>query len=416
MDILQHRGRALNSKPLQKIGPILLWLSRDPRLHDNWAFLAAEELSNKFAVDLIVVTVRTNILHAQSAHYRFRQEGLKHLRRECQRLNINYLEIESKNPGKAVAELAAQKKSSAVVVDFSPLQGGRKWREYVAKEINAPLFEVDAHNIVPTWIASPKQEYSAATFRPKINSLLPKYFTTFPHQKSKPYPAGEQMMRSFLREQLQGYSTDRNDPNLDNQSNLSPWLHYGLISTHQVAEMVKNSNAAKADIDTFLEELIVRRELADNYCFYQPHYNSPKGYPRWAQESHREQKKIARPYILSYEQLESAQSPDLLWNAAQQQMLQTGKMHGYMRMYWAKQLLLWTPNVATAHAYALKLNDTYELDGRDPSGYTGIAWSLGGVHDRPWFRKPIWGLVRPMTANGLAKKFDTAAYIELWQV
>jgi deoxyribodipyrimidine photo-lyase len=166
--------------------------------------------------------------------------------------------------------------------------------------------------------------------------------------------------------------------------------------------------------EAFLEELIVRKELADNYCFYNSNYDSFLGFPDWAKktlDAHRHDK---REFIYSLETLTEAKTHDDAWNAAQMQMVKTGYMHGYMRMYWAKKILEWTSSPEEALQFANTLNDQFELDGRDPNGYTGTAWAIGGVHDRPWGERPIFGMIRYMNAAGLKRKFDIGSYIRHW--
>jgi deoxyribodipyrimidine photo-lyase len=163
-----------------------------------------------------------------------------------------------------------------------------------------------------------------------------------------------------------------------------------------------------------LEELIVRRELADNFCFYKQGYKTVDAFPNWAAESLNAHRADQREFIYSLEELEQARTHEELWNACQLKLVKHGKMHGYMRMYWAKKILEWTASPAQALEYAIYLNDRYSLDGRDPNGYVGILWSIGGVHDRPWFERPIYGTVRYMNANGAKRKFDTATYSETW--
>ena len=200
--------------------------------------------------------------------------------------------------------------------------------------------------------------------------------------------------RIFLQTKLALYAEKRNDPNQKGQSDLSPYLHFGHLSAQRIAlEVRKNSK----DLDSkraFLEELIVRRELSDNYCFYNPHYDRFEGFPAWAQKTLNEHRRDTRDYLYNQEQFENGLTHDPLWNAAQMEMVRKGKMHGYLRMYWAKKILEWTPSPEEAQRIAIYLNDKYELDGRDPNGYTGIAWSIGGVHDRAWGERPVFGKIR----------------------
>jgi deoxyribodipyrimidine photo-lyase len=340
----------------------------------------------------------------------------------------------------------AKHQVGGVVTDFSPLRLPRAWREQIAKNIKIPLYEVDAHNIVPCWIASPKQEYGAYTLRPKITKLLPHFLEAFPLLPSFPEKNGvghapvdweevvkslkvdravlevtsfvpgeraaHECLKTFIHTALQAYDEARNDPNCSGQSGLSPYLHFGQISAQRVALEI-NKLPSSVSTQAFLEELIVRRELADNFCYYNPKYDTVEGFPEWAKKNLEAHKADPREYMYTETQFEQAHTHDELWNAAQRQLVTTGKMHGYMRMYWAKKILEWTPDAATAMRYAIYLNDRYELDGRDPNGYAGIAWSIGGVHDRAWFTRPVFGTIRYMNARGAAGKFDVAEYIRV---
>jgi deoxyribodipyrimidine photo-lyase len=220
-------------------------------------------------------------------------------------------------------------------------------------------------------------------------------------------------LRSFIRKRLASYHTDRNFPEFEGTSCLSAYLHFGHISPLTIALAVQRAEAPAETHDAYLEELIVRRELAINYVARNPLYDRLRGSPNWALKTLAEHLQDVRPHLYSEAQLEAAATADELWNAAQIEMMTTGKMHGYMRMYWAKKILEWTETPEEAFDIALRLNDKYELDGRDPNGYTGIAWAIGGKHDRPWGpRRPVFGLIRYMSAAGMARKFDVKAYIQ----
>lgn len=229
------------------------------------------------------------------------------------------------------------------------------------------------------------------------------------------YKAGRKVLEQFIRDKLSGYDRNRDDPNKNGISELSPYLHFGHISAREVALAVERSDAPKEDKEAYLEQLIVRKELSDNFCYYNPHYDSFDGFPSWAQRSLREHQKDPREYVYTYQQFDAAQTHDPLWNAAQNQLVKRGKLHGFLRMYWAKKILEWTPSAEVAMEYAVRLNDRYNLDGRDPNGYVGCAWSIGGVHDRPWFERPVFGMVRYMSYSGAARKFDVAAFIDHWR-
>jgi len=166
-----------------------------------------------------------------------------------------------------------------------------------------------------------------------------------------------------------------------------------------------------AAADRYLEQLIGWRELAVLFVRYEPNYDNWECAAPWARKTLLEHAGDPRPYRYSFDVLERGETGDELWNAAQREMVSTGWMHNYMRMYWAKKILEWAPNPATAFDWAVELNDRYELDGRDPNGYAGIAWAIVGKLDRPWFNRPIFGLVRPMTGASTSRKFDAKAYI-----
>jgi deoxyribodipyrimidine photo-lyase len=192
---------------------------------------------------------------------------------------------------------------------------------------------------------------------------------------------------------------------------MSPFLHYGHISSQEIAlEIIDQTN--RKIYESYLEELIIRKELSDNYCYFNENYDNYNGFPAWAQKSLNEHRNDERDYIYSRHEFETAKTHDKLWNAAQLQMVNTGKMHGFMRMYWAKKILEWSESPEKAQEIAIYLNDKYELDGRDPSGYTGIAWSIGGVHDRAWFTRKVFGKIRYMNDKGCERKFDVEEYIK----
>ena len=215
----------------------------------------------------------------------------------------------------------------------------------------------------------------------------------------------------FIDNRLDTYDTMRNDPALNHLSHLSPYLHFGHISPLKIAMAIKNSKAPAEAKEKFLEELIVRRELSFNFCEYNHRYDSHGSLPDWAVQTLDNGAKDKRPYIYETADLEYARTHDHCWNAAQLQMIVSGKMHNYMRMYWGKKIIEWTPDFRTAYKTALYLNNKYNLDGRDPNSFAGVAWCFG-KHDRPWTRRPIFGSIRYMNEAGLKRKFDMEAYIE----
>ncbi len=427
-------------------GPVVYWMSRDQRVNDNWALLHAVRLADRLQRPLAVVfALAPRFLDATRRHYEFMLAGLQEVEKDLHRLHIPFfLLLDSAN--RAIPEFADRHDIAALVTDFAPLRINRQWQRAVADTIRAPFYRVDAHNIVPCTVASDKQEYAAYTIRKKIHRLLPEFLTEFPPMRKpsvaysgdhtpvdwtaarrslrvdesvKPIDwlragssAALEHLNRFLAERLPAYDEKRNDPNAAAQSDLSPYLHFGQISGQRVALAAQHYDRDITSQEAFLEQVIVRRELSDNFCWFNDQYDSFDGFPDWGKKTLDEHRSDPREYLYSLEQFEQAETHDPLWNAAQTEMVVTGKMHGYMRMLWAKKILEWSPSPEEAIRIATTLNDRYSLDGRDPNGYVGIAWSIGGVHDRPWFERDIFGKVRFMSSSGAARKFDVPGYIE----
>jgi len=220
------------------------------------------------------------------------------------------------------------------------------------------------------------------------------------------------LLRDFVEHKLRGYGTQRNHPEADHTSRLSPYLHFGHISPITVALAVEKSNAPKADKEAFLNQIVVWRELSVNLVRFNQDYDNFECAEPWAHRTLAKHGRDLRPVLYTEKELENAETHDKLWNASQMEMVNTGWMHNYMRMYWAKKILEWSRSPAEAHRIAVNLNDKYELDGRDPNGYAGIAWAIVGKFDRPWFERPIFGQIRYMSGASTGKKFDSRKYIE----
>jgi deoxyribodipyrimidine photo-lyase len=439
-----ERARKLNDLQYSG-GAVVYWMSRDQRAFDNWALTYARELAVRFQTSLAVVfCLAPGFLGATSRQYDFMIKGLKSVESDLDKLKIPFF-VRSGNPTAEIMEFTTEAGVGALVTDFSPLKIKRKWTDAVVKKLRIPFFEVDAHNIVPCWSASPKQEYAAYTIRPRLSRQIDIFLDRFPSLKRqagrfplekastnwdkiektidvnrsvKPidwcqagYGTGMRRLREFLRVGLVRYADKRNDPLEKAQSDLSPYLHFGQISAQRVALEVLKSKVPEASKRAFMEELVVRRELSDNLCYYNSNYDSFDGFPEWARKTLNDHRKDKREYVYPLTQLERGRTHDDLWNAAQSEMVLAGKMHGYLRMYWAKKILEWSRSPEEALHSAIYLNDRYQLDGRDPNGYAGIAWSIGGVHDRPWPERKIFGKIRYMSYEGCRRKFDVDSYI-----
>lgn len=447
---LNERCYKLNDG-IEKAGPVIYWMSRDQRVQDNWALIySLIKAQKKQSYVIVVFCLLDEFLGANERHFGFMVKGLIELAQKLENLNIPF-ELVNGNPIYEIPKMIDKYNASILVTDFDPLKIKRYWKEHISKNIAIPFYEVDAHNIVPVLKASDKEEFAAYTIRPKINKLLDKFLLEFPQievQKEisfqvinkiparviekytkyfnsySDFKAGEnQAINQFyqwLNNKFIYYDEFRNDPVQRCQSDLSPYLHFGMISAQRIVIEVhkfihsnsKNENLVNS-AKAFLEELIIRRELSDNFCYYNKNYDNFDGFQPWAKDTLNKHRSDRREYIYTLDEFESANTHDDLWNAAQIEMMQRGKMHGYMRMYWAKKILEWTNSPEEAIEIAIYLNDKYELDGRDPNGYTGIAWSIGGVHDRPWPERPVFGKIRYMNFNGCKRKFDVNKYIQI---
>ncbi|XP_047099249.1 deoxyribodipyrimidine photo-lyase isoform X1 [Schistocerca piceifrons] len=430
---------------------VVYWMSRDQRVQDNWALLYAQKLALKTSLSLhVCFCLVPKFLDTTYRHYSFLLKGLQEVEAECKKLAVEF-HLLLGEPVSTLPQFLTQHKLGAVVTDFSPLREPRKWVDDVKKCLpkDVPLCQVDAHNIVPCWIASDKLEYAARTIRNKINSKLQEYLTQYPPVVPHPHSpkkhaivrqfeanwvaaekfieadrsvqpvtwatagteAGLLMLHKFCTKGLKNYGSKRNDPTIDALSNLSPWFHFGHISVQRAILEVKAYRSKYTEsVDAFCEEAIIRRELSDNFCFYNDKYDSIEGTNAWALKTLNDHRKDKRSYIYTCEELEKSLTHDDLWNSAQIQLVKDGKIHGFMRMYWAKKILEWTPSPEEALRIAIYLNDRYSLDGGDPNGFVGCMWSVCGIHDQGWLERPVFGKIRYMNYEGCKRKFNIAAY------
>ena len=366
-------------------------------------------------------------------------------KRNCRKRNVGF--VLRTYPDHSLTKFCEQVRPAIVIGDENPLREAEHWRVRAAQDLKVPLWTVDADVVVPSRLLG-KEHYGARTIRPRLQELLPQFLIPMKVVKARvpwnrprnlhslsaydDFTADWSLDRSvspvenwrggtkqalrilaeFVKHRLKDYPEHRNHPELPGTSRLSPYLHFGHIGPITVAHAVQAVSAPATAKQAFLEQLIVRRELSVNFVRYNSHYDCFECLEPWADRSFARHSGDRRPIVYSEEHLEQAETHDPLWNAAQKQMVLTGWMHNYVRMYWAKKILEWSPSVDTAYRRAVWLNDRYELDGRDPNGYAGIAWAIVGKHDRPWFERPIFGQIRYLSYASTSKKFDSHRYIQ----
>jgi deoxyribodipyrimidine photo-lyase len=433
---------------------VVYWMQRAQRGIDNHAVNIAVEVANNLELPLVVYFAGiSNFPHANLRHYVFLQQGLPDIEADLAARNISF--VMRRAPHESHQKLLADVDAAMVIGDENPMREPEKWRKHLAAKTSIPFWTVDTDVVIPSRLIE-KAQYGAYTIRPRLYRLLPEYLVPYenPHAKHEwKRPKGfhadsltEDMTRGwehldrsvppveawrggthaamkrlklFATKMLAKYDETRNHPEMDGTSALSPYLHYGHIGPQTIALAV--DAAAKGDAsmtkarDSFINELIAWRELAVNFVIYCPNYDTAECAENWAKETIAEHARDERERLYTLAQLENAETYDDLWNAAQTQMTRHGWMHNYLRMYWAKKILEWTPDAATAVKYCVYLNDKYELDGRDPGGYAGIAWAILGKFDRPWFDRPVFGKIRYMSGGSTGKKFDSKKYIRQMQ-
>ena len=427
---------------------VIYWMQRAQRAVDNPALDLAVELGNELGLPVVVFFgLQARIERANLRHYQFLVEGLPDLERGLRARRVGF--VLRRFPDHGLMRFVSEVHQAIVVGDECPLRQFETWRKRVAVELRVPLWSVDADVVVPSKLLV-KEQYGARTIRPRIHTRLDEFLVASREPAARtPWrtPAGverlrsgarildglpidrslaavrtftggtgeaRRRLRSFVQAHDTPYEPGRNHPEEPATSQLSPYLHFGQIGPREVALAVRGSRMDAASRDAFLEQLIVRRELAVNFVTYNRQYDRLAGCEPWARKTLAAHRRDRRPFLYDEAQLDPGDTHDPLWNAAQRQMVATGWMHGYVRMYWAKKILEWTPSADEAFDIAVRLNDRYLLDGRDPNGYTNIAWAIGGKHDRPWPPRPVYGTVRSMSFASTTRKFDAARYIARW--
>ena len=434
-------------------------MQRAQRGRNNLALDFAAEIANELRLPLIVFfSAISNYPHANWRHYHFMQQGLLDVAEDLAERNIAF--VVRRPPANAVDAFAAEVGAALLVGDENVMRGPERWRVALAKKLDIPFLTVDADVVVPTRHYG-KALYGAYVIRPKLYAAMREFLVPYknPHVKASwSAPRGfeafdlsrdltegwghtggpafdrsvgpvesftggahaaQKRLKHFIGSILPKYDTMRNKPEVDGTSRMSPYLHFGNIGPVEIALAVESAVAKepqlKAARDSYFNEVLVWRELSVAFVKYNPHYDTIECAESWARQTLAEHAGDARNPEYTLAQLERGETYDELWNAAQTQMVQSGWMHNYVRMYWAKKILEWTPDPKRAFNWCLHLNDKYFLDGRDPNGHSGVAWAVAGKHDRPWFDRPIFGKIRYMSGASTGRKFDSRKYVAQMQ-
>jgi deoxyribodipyrimidine photo-lyase len=441
------RIQPLNARSIQDGRYVLYWMQSSQRAECNHALEYAVGAANERNLPVVVAFGLTeNYPEANVRHYAFMLEGLEEVRRGLHRRGIRFVLLR-RSPELAATEMARE--AALVVADRGYLRIQKQWRNHVAKNVPCAVVQVESDAVVPVETASPKEEYTAGTLRPKLRRILQDYLvplaerplrkdslslsldvdaeedfqslpgrmdidrTVAPAKTARGGAArAKALLDRFIERKIGSYDTHHGDPGLDDSSHLSPYLHFGQIAPLAVALRVSGDRSVPAAArEAYLEQLIVRRELSLNFVYYNERYDEFESLPDWAKKTLAGHAGDRREVLYSPGQWERAGTHDPYWNAAQREMVLSGRMHNYMRMYWGKKILEWSRTPAEAFRTALWLNNRYELDGRDPNGFAGVAWCFG-KHDRAWPERKIFGKIRYMNDAGLRRKFDMDAYLK----
>jgi deoxyribodipyrimidine photo-lyase len=431
---------------------VVYWMQRAQRGIDNPALDVAIRLGNELELPVVAFfSAISNFPHANLRHYAFLSQGLPDAEADLAERNVAF--IVRRPPHNALEKLVVELGAAAVIADENPMREPERWRQVLAHRIDIPYWTVDADCIVPANTFT-KHFYAVHFFRPKFFTELQHFLAwesprraehawTRPHGFEsfrigdditagwgKPFDrsvapvesftggtrAAQRLLDDFVKHKLSDYDSVRNHPERDGTSRISPYLHFGHIGpltiTRAIEAAVKAKQCTAAARDAYYAEVLAWRELCVNFVRFEPHYDTIECAPEWAKTTLRKHARDPRPYLRTRAQMEAGDTYDELWNAAQRQMVDHGWMHNILRMYWAKKILEWSKDAAEAFETCVYLNDRYFLDGRDPNGYANIAWAICGVHDRPWFERPIFGTVRYMSGASTGRKFNSKRYRE----
>jgi deoxyribodipyrimidine photo-lyase len=394
---------------------LLYWMQSARRLRNNLALEYAISQANAAKLPLVVYeSLRSEEPWANDRIHSFVLEGVARNRADAKARGLRYVFAND-----AFDHLASR---ARLVITDNWWSGGQ--------------VVIDGHGILPIRVFE-KEQYSAKFLRDRAHRLFPELWATIEevepvkrfrgsldvdeydgrdpratarasgidHSIAPVATIGgrEAGLRRLAEFDVAGYAEGRNkSPRF--VSGLSPYLHFGHLGVHEIAEHVLAGDAPGEDVDAFLEEAIIRRELSFNFCFYNPHHRTLASLPDWAKKTLDKHRGDRRKPVYSYEDLERAATHDEVWNLSQRQLLATGTIHGYLRMLWGKKIIEWSATPEEACATMIRLHDVYAIDGRDPNTYAGVLWCFG-KHDRPWApERPIFGSIRWMSSEQTAKK------------
>lgn len=461
-DQLSLRGTRVNDKRTQPEGEyVLYWMQSTHRLEENWALRFAILEADRLNKPLVIHQgLDPTYEHANDRIHSFILHNARELaaRAESEGLHYHFVLRRRRDDDRRVVDRLAAR-AALVVTDRFPTCGIAERTQRFAERVNCRVVAIESHAVVPSG-AIEKEEYAARTIRPKLQKLLalaleavddrPPRLAVSPSLDASlrdtlgvraldlraadlaseiaaceidhavapvALPSGLEAARRRLRDFCDGalaqYDDRRSDPNDANgSSRLSPYLHFGQLSAAEVARAALASPHT-AQAEKFIDELVTWRELALNFCLRNPNYRTLAGLPDWVHRTMAKHAGDAREATYTLEEFERAGTHDELWNAAQRELVLSGVMHNVVRMLWGKTVVLWSAHYADALAWLVHLNNKYGLDGRDPSSYGGIQWCFGKF-DRPFYDRPVLGVIRPMSLKRARDKWDVGRYVRRW--
>ena len=457
-DQLSRRGVRLNEKRTNPEGDyVLYWMQATHRLHENWALRFAVLQADRLNKPLLVHQgLDPTYEHANDRIHSFILHNARELAGRAEALGHEYRFVlrHARAGDRRVVDGLAER-AALVVTDLYPTAGIAERSRRFAERVGCRVVAIESHAIVPSGIIE-KEEYAARTIRPKLMGLLDLALEPVEDRPPRvPFPAGwrdglagapldlaradlaaevarceidhsvppvalraghaaaRERLDAFCDDALPRYSERRADPTDElGSSRLSPYLHFGQVSAAEVARAARAAGAG-GEAEKFLDELVSWRELALNFCLRNPHYGTLQGLPAWVHKTMAEHAGDPREAVYTLDEFERAATHDELWNAAQRELVTSGVMHNVVRMLWGKHVLLWTRTYADALAWLIHLNNKYGLDGRDPGSFGGIQWCFGKF-DRPFYRRPVLGVIRPMSLKRAREKWNVPTYVARW--